>query len=64
MGSLRSAVRLVPSRSSNPPISKWGNALEWCHICALALVMALPVLVAMGGYVRRAIAFISAVSGS
>lgn len=64
MGSSPSAERLVPSRSSNPPVSKWRSVLEWVQICALALVMSLPLLIAIAGYVRRAILFILASLGS
>lgn len=55
MASSPSAEPLVPSRLSNPPVSKWRSILDWIQICALALVMAFPVLIAIAGYVRRAI---------
>lgn len=64
MGSSSSAERLVRSRLSNPPISKWRSILEWIQICALALIMGLPVLIAVAGYVRRAIPVIVAASAS
>jgi membrane protein required for beta-lactamase induction len=60
MGGSPSAERRVRSRSSNPPVSRWRSILDWVQICALALVMALPVLVAIAGYVRRAIPVIVA----
>jgi hypothetical protein len=60
MGGSLSAERLVRSRLSNPPISKWRSVLEWVQICALALVMSLPLLIAIAGYVRRAIPVIVA----
>ncbi len=60
MGGSLSAERLVRSRLSNPPISKWRSVLEWVQICALALVMGLPLLIAIAGYVRRAIPVIVA----
>ncbi len=60
MGGSLSAERLVRSRSSNPPISKWRSVLDWVQIRALALVMALPVLTAIANYVRRAIPVILA----
>lgn len=64
MGSSPSAVRPVRSRSNNPPVSRWRSVLDWVQICALALVMSLPVLIAIAGYVRRAIPFILASLGS
>ncbi len=60
MGGSLSAERLVRSRSSNPPISKWRSVLDWIQICALALIMGLPVIIAIAGYVRRAIPVIVA----
>lgn len=64
MGSSPSAERLVRSRSSNPPISKWRSVLDRVQICALALIMGLPLLIAIAGYARRAISIIvAAVSG-
>ncbi len=60
MGGSLSAERRVRSRSSNPPVSKWRSVLEWVQICALALVMSLPLLIAIAGYVRRAIPVIVA----
>ena len=64
MGSSPSAERLVRSRSSNLPVSKWRSVLDWVQICALALVMGLPVLIAIAGYVRRAIPVLMAALGS
>ncbi len=60
MGGSLSAERLVPSRLSNPPVSRWRSVLDWVQICALALIMGLPVIIAIAGYVRRAIAVIVA----
>lgn len=60
MGGSLSAERRVRSRSSNPPISKWRSVLDWIQICALALIMGLPVIIAIAGYVRRAIPVIVA----
>jgi len=60
MANSPSAERLVRSRSSNPPISKWRSVLDWVQICALALVMGLPVLNAIARYVSRAISVIVA----
>lgn len=64
MASSPSAERLVPNRLSNPLVSRWRSLLDWIQICALALVMVLPVLVAIAGYVRRAIPVIVAALGS
>lgn len=60
MASSPSAERLVPSRLSNLPVSRWRSVLDWVQICALALIMGLPVLIAIAGYVRRAIPVIVA----
>jgi hypothetical protein len=64
MASSPNAERLVPSRSSNPLVSKWRSVLDWIQICALALVMAFPALIAIACYVRRAIPIIVAALGS